>query len=201
MIRRASLTLTLALACVPCPAARADDARAGDGAASAPLLVRVARSAAARHREHVDERARSLARLLRALPGVVDATCALTLDDVASAPLDRPLAPPRAAVVLRVRGQGPDDQAVRALAQSVVRDLSAEGVTIHRHRVEAEAAPPLVRVGPLEVAATSAALLRAVLALSLASNALLAGLVLWRARPHRPRGPFVDRWGRRGPRA
>jgi type III secretory pathway lipoprotein EscJ len=130
---------------------------------------------------------------LTLLPEVVAAKVVITSVAADTVPLDRELPAPRAALVLRVRGHGPDERQVLALAQSVL----PAGTAVHLERsvlpeqAAAQSAakpwddPSSKRVGPFWVAAKSASALRFALALLLLSNALLAGLVLRRLRARR----------------
>jgi hypothetical protein len=133
--------------------------------------------------------------LLR-LPGVIDAQATLTLAAADAVPLDQPLPAPRAAIVVRVRPDRYDDAQAQALAQGLLppgsqlqlQPLPAEGAPeAQRMRSAAEGqVGQTKRVGPFHVARSSADPLRATLAALLVSNALLALLLLRKARV-RPR--------------
>ena len=168
--------------------------------AEVPLLARLAPSAAEQHAASTHVRAQQLRSLLEALPSVTRAEVQLALPDASSAPLDAPLPSARATIVLQLRGSGPADAEIARLAQAVVPDLTERAIHVSRHSV-APPAPPAapVRVGPFQVAPTSARILRLTLGLSLACNVLLAGLLLWRMRRTRPPTPKVDSAGRGRP--
>lgn len=137
------------------------------------------------------ERARleqELARALQQQPGVEQVAVVLSLPPVARVPLDQAVPAVRASIALRMRGHVETLPRLRELAAGVL----PPGAEIQLTRSEAKAArrphgsatqgQPRVgaRVGPFQVEGQSAGWLRATLAGLLGTNALLAGLLLWR---------------------
>jgi hypothetical protein len=131
--------------------------------------------------------ARALEALLAELSGVERVRAAVSLPQQDQVPLDRPLPPVQATLVVRVRAGAADAARLEALARGVL----PQGALVHLERSESvlvprEQGPRLVapapvaatRVGPFQVAAGSAGWLRTTLGALLVSNALLAGLVL-----------------------
>lgn len=153
-----------------------------------PRLVRLAPTAS----ELREQRERALAQriepLLRALPEVAAAAVDVKLPEASETALNRPLPPPAVVLVLRLRAPGPSDASLRNIAAAVVPGATLSIV----RRVDAPV-PKLVTLGPFQVAASSFTTLRATLVALLTSNALLALLVLGRARRDRLLGPKVDR--------
>lgn len=137
-------------------------------------------------REHA--LAGELARTLTELPGVVDARVHLSLADRSLLSRDRK-SESTAAVVIRASGPGEPSlgEQVRAIAAAAVPGLAADRVEVFEARSE-QAAVETVRVGPIEVAASSAAVARGVLGgllgvcLLLACGLVYAGLELRRRR-------------------
>lgn len=160
--------------------------------AGMPLLTRLAPSPAERHQARTTARAEQLARLLESVPGIARAGVQLSLPDPSSAALDAPLPASRAAIVLQLRERGPSDREIARLAQSLVPELTQPTITVSRHPLAPPAGPRGVQVGPFDVAPASAGRLRMTLGASLACNAGLAMLLLWRTRRKRPRAPKVD---------
>jgi hypothetical protein len=133
-----------------------------------------------------------LERLLAGQPGVEHAEVVLSLPRVAQVPLDQELPPARATVSVRVQDPKAELGAVSELARSALpegtelRLIRRAGTgTGARSEQEARQGAPRTaqgvrRVGPFRVEEPSAGALRATLAGLLASNAVLAGLLLWR---------------------
>ena len=150
-----------------------------------------------------DERARwaaalagELSRSLERMRGVREARVHLAVAD-AEQPLDAPVPPPKASVLLqRARGMPAlPEQPVRALVAGAVDGLAPERVTVVQ--VEAEPAAEtagarLVQIGPIAVSRGSMAAFKGLVAAALALNLLLAlALValLRRARAARRQPP------------
>lgn len=167
--------------------------------AGVPLLTRLAPSAAQIHQARTTARAEQLTRLLDAVPGVARTSVQLSLPDASSAPIDAPLPAPRAAIVLQLHARGPSDAEIMRLARALVPELTQATLTVSRHPVAVVGPAEGAHVGPFEVAPASERSLRVTLALSLACNASLAALLLWRTRQKRPAAPKVDRPGPKGP--
>jgi type III secretory pathway lipoprotein EscJ len=129
-----------------------------------------------------------LARTLGDLGGVAEARVHLSLADRSLLSRDRQ-AESKAAIVIRPSGRGdpPPADRLRAIAAAAVRGLSTERVEVFYTQGGPQ---PLetVRVGPLEVAAGSATVARAVLGgllgvcLVLAAGLIYAGIRLRRMR-------------------
>jgi type III secretory pathway lipoprotein EscJ len=161
-------------------------------------LVRLAPTAEQVQRARTRAIEQRLVRLISALPEVerteVDIDQPLPLDQ----PLDRPARGPRAAVVIGVmseRSPGQRRDAIERIVSAVLPDLSRDDLTvIERTPAPLRSAPEaatsahsLVQIGPFLVHPQSAPALRGGLATLLASNALLAGILLWRTRLMRAR--------------
>ncbi|MBW2278084.1 MAG: hypothetical protein JRF63_11355 [Deltaproteobacteria bacterium] len=129
-----------------------------------------------------------LARTLAELPGVTDARVHLSLADRSLLSRDREVES-KAAIVIRVNRQGdpPNADRVSAIAAAAVRGLAAEHVEVF---FTEDAVEPVetVHVGPIEVAAESAATARAILGgllgvcLLLAAGLIYAGIKIRRLR-------------------
>ena len=138
-----------------------------------------------------EERARYVAALsdelstsLEALDGVLDARVHVALPDTRRIALDDEQPRPRASVLLRHRGSRPpfSEQAVQALVAGAVQEMRAEDVAVVGVAVperERTAAQRMVSVGPLTVARSSSLLLKVIIGGALASNIILAGLLVW----------------------
>jgi hypothetical protein len=120
-----------------------------------------------------------LERLTRALPEVSDVVIDVSLPDVSRLALDEP--PPSARVSLVVQTRTPLDEGVLpTLVRASAAELASAHVAVTATRAPplTQAAPPLRAVGPFRVAADSDTKLRVLLGLLLASNVLLASLLL-----------------------
>lgn len=145
-------------------------------------LARLFPSAGARAAAEQQQLEAKLKRALQSLPGVrnVEATLSVTASDRVA--LDQPLPPPRATVVLHVRGTFDEPQA-RSVAQTLLPAGSELRLTTIPSAADAVVMQPSApnetkKVGPFQVAADSAGWLRGTLAALLVSNALLALLLL-----------------------
>lgn len=183
------------------------------------LFVRLAPSADELQRERTAALERRLAQLLSRWPGVSHAEVQLTLPRISEQPLDRPLPAPRAAVVLTRSTDEPRAEVVLKLLQSALPTLDPRDLTVLDHTASpivgsrADAPDSLTKPQPAHTAAspraqaqppmstaragataseTSISRLRVGLATSLAVNALLAAIVLWRLRRYRPAAQKVD---------
>lgn len=127
----------------------------------------------------------TLAATLRELPGVRAARVLVSLPP--PPPLDQDLAAhPRALVSLAVDRAAPVEVSrVQGLVAAAVDGMRADDVRVDLR--PAHPAPPatVAWVGPFAVYPSSAGRLRATLLALLATNALLAGILLHRARPWR----------------
>lgn len=129
-----------------------------------------------------------LARSIEALEGVERARVHIALAAQAG-PLDAERTPPTASVLIEQRrGARVDEDAVRTLVAGAVSDLAAERVAVVRTNARAvrRREARLVTIGPIAVSRGSAALLKAILALSFGLNIALAGAVIL-ARTRRTR--------------
>ncbi len=167
------------------PVAGLEELRAGGGLIERPEAER-ARYAAALAGE--------LTRSLEAIDGVERARVHLALAPPSGAPLDAPVPPSRASVLLQERGRAAiDDDAIRALVAGAVPDLPAGAVSVVRSPL-ADAAPPeraFAPVGPFAVRRDDATPMRLVLAASFALNLLLAVAIVavLRRRARQPAPP------------
>jgi type III secretion protein J len=132
--------------------------------------------------------AAELARSIERIDGVVGARVHLVLAG-ASRPLDAASVPPQAAVLL-VRPAGApsiDERAVRTLVAGAVSGLHSSAVTVVQTQAArmARATAATARVGPFSVRRESAPLLKAVLALALLLNLVLAVALIWTVRRKR----------------
>lgn len=129
-----------------------------------------------------------LARSLERIEGVANARVHLVLPSAAR-PLDAPVPPAQAAVLLVRRAGGPaiDEQAVRALVAAAVSGLTPNAVAIVQTQATpvTETAVSTVRVGPFSVRRESAPLLRGVLAATLVLDIALAAALIWTVRRKR----------------
>ncbi|MFW5876754.1 MAG: secretion protein [Myxococcota bacterium] len=132
-----------------------------------------------------------LARSIESIDGVLDARVHVALPDGRDFVLDESRPRPRASVLVK-HHDGPvpvDDDALQALVAGAVEDLRAQDVSVVR--VAAPQAPhegtePLVAVGPVWVARSSAGTLRALLGfVALAGMCAAAGLVILLRRQRR----------------
>lgn len=125
-----------------------------------------------------------LEQALRARPGVSDAKIMITLSTADRVPLDQPLPPPRAAIMLQVDDPAFDLEPARALAASLLppaTELTLQAVRARTAALSNPSAPDTIsirRVGPFQVAPSSAGWLRGTLAALLITNAVLALLLL-----------------------
>lgn len=138
-----------------------------------------------------------LARTLESIDGVVDARVHLGFPIDSSFTLDDEAEPLRASVLLRYHGASPpfDAAELKALVAGSVSGLDAQNVTLVA--LPKAAAPridsPIVHIGPLAVARSSATPLRAILGTSLAVNIGLAvALALLMARLRSRRRDSMD---------
>ncbi len=115
--------------------------------------------------------------VLRALPSVRTARLTLSPVDVSRLPLDATLPARRAALVLEAMPGAPDDAALRSLITSAAPGLE-EIAILRTNAREPAAGPALVSLGPLRVAPESLTPLRLLLGALLATNVLLATIVL-----------------------
>jgi type III secretory pathway lipoprotein EscJ len=198
-VSRPLLAAAVALLALNGPAARAQPNASGSlerGAAtqdpreSSPWLARpnplraFLPSATARV---ADQQARGealLERRLSLLPGVRAAQVRLLLPERERAPLDRPLPPARAHVLLRADDPARPSQAdVARVVAEALPELAPLELSLTRTPPARPPAPaPSVRVGPFWVAPASALPLRIALAACLLSNVVLACLLLLRWR-------------------
>jgi hypothetical protein len=143
-------------------------------------------SAAARAAEQQARGEGLLERRLTLLPGVRAAQVRLLLPEREREPLDRPLPPARAHVLLRADDPAQPSQAdvARVLAEALPELAPIELSLSRTPPARLPAPPPSVRVGPFWVAPASAPPLRIALGACLLSNVVLACLLLlrWRRR-------------------
>jgi hypothetical protein len=167
-------------------------------ASTAPLLVRLAPSAEQRERTRAAALEQRLVRLLSALPEVERAEVSVELPLASLEPLDQPARSPRVTAVVTVassRSQRQTHATIEHIVSGVLPGLSQGDLTlIERPRAPdsadgkaSEGAHSLVQIGPFLVHRRSAPGLRAGLAALLATNALLAAILLWRTRLVRSR--------------
>jgi type III secretory pathway lipoprotein EscJ len=167
---------------------------------NAPLLVRLAPTPSALHEARLRALEAELTRMLRALPDVVEVTAHVWLPIASEHPLSAPLPRARIAIALARRAQAAPASALSAQVSRLCRALSPALTDAQIELVEsvvtpAKPASALVQIGPFRVEESAATALRLTLGLSLFANVLLAGWVLFRARPHRPAERKVDRRG------
>jgi type III secretory pathway lipoprotein EscJ len=168
---------------------------AAPGATELPLLVRLAPTAEQRDQARTRMLEQRLVRLISVLPEVERAQVDIDRPETTD-PLDQPPRAPRVAVVVAVRSEWSPRQ-TRASIQHIVSavlpalapsDLTVVERTPRPDRANAPAsAHSLVQIGPFLVHRQSAAELRLGLAGLLATNALLAVILLWRTRLVRAR--------------
>ena len=121
----------------------------------------------------------SLAEDLQKLPHVRAARVHLALPASERLPLDRPLPPPTASILLEVTQPASQPERARNLAAAAVMDLTPANVAVEMVPARPEASEErLVDVGPFRVAEAHAGALRATLAALLGVNVALAGWVL-----------------------
>jgi hypothetical protein len=160
-----------------------------------PLALRLAPDPDALERARTAALEQRLVRTLVALPEVERAEVELHLPS-AHAALDLPLPAPSATVVLVRRSRGSSRADVRRVLDGVP-GLASAALTLIERTSALTAAPStddsFVHVGPFRVHPGSATGLRLCVAISLLANALLALLVLARARRHPPAQRKVDR--------
>lgn len=160
-----------------------------------PLLVRLAPTAEQLHRERTRALEQRLARLLSGLPSVERAEVALDLPLASEQPLDQPVRSPRVTAVITTGSPRQIRAAIERIVSAVLpellpRDLrviDSPSLSTRASDARPESALSLVQIGPFRVHPESASALRAGLAVLLATNALLAAILLWRTRLSRPR--------------
>ncbi len=134
------------------------------------------------------ERAMSvkLAHLLGGLAQVERVHAEVMLADASRLPIDEPLAAPRVSLVLQVRAPVAE-QDVLDLVRRAAEDFAEARVSVVQSPALLPAPVPerLHQVGPFRVAAGSDWMLRSVLAGLLATNVILASLLLARLRRER----------------
>ncbi len=143
--------------------------------ASSPLLGTEA-DARTRREQALSVR---IAETLRALPGLSSARVQVTLPPPGDFDVTAPR--PRAAVVVGVRPNAPDDTALRALTAAGVEGMRPDEVAVTRVALPAAEPARYAWVGPFAVAPSSAGALRASLAASLVVVAGLSAALLRRA--------------------
>jgi len=131
--------------------------------------------------------ARALEQTLRRLPNVSDARVHITPSDLSHVPIDQPAPAPRIAAWLALTGPGPEDATLRKLLSAGAAGVDRSSIEIVRQTVApaASASHPLAAVGPFRVAPESAPWLRAVLGVLLATNVILATVIMWRRKSPR----------------
>lgn len=131
--------------------------------------------------------ARKLEQTLRRLPNVSDARVHIAPSDLSHVPLDQPAPAPRISAWLALTGPGPEDATLRKLLSAGAAGVNGSAIEIVRQQVArtASAPLPLAAVGPFRVAAESAPWLRAVLGALLATNVILATVIMWRRKSSR----------------
>jgi len=160
-----------------------------------PLLVRLAPTAEQLHRERTRALEQRLVRLLSGLPSVERAEVALDLPLASEQPLDQPVRSPHVTAVIISGSPRQIRPAIERVVSAVLPELLPRDLQVIASpslRVEASDAGPksalsLVQIGPFRVHPESASALRFGLAVLLVSNALLAGILLWRTRVRRSR--------------
>jgi len=131
--------------------------------------------------------ARALEQTLRRLPNVSDARVHITPSDLSHVPLDQPAPVPRVSAWLALTGPGPDDATLRKLLSAGAAGVDGSSIDIVRQEVTRAASTPrrLAVVGPFHVATESAPWLRAVLGVLLATNVILATVIMRRRKRSR----------------
>lgn len=178
-------------------ATRPTVARASEGALrpEPPLLVRLSPTAEQRDQARARMLEQRLVRLISALPEVERAEVDID-QHAASDPLDRPASTPHVAVVVAVGPNWSPRQtraSIQHIVSAVLPALAPSDLTVVErtrqpdHTKAATSAHSLVQIGPFLVHPRSASDLRLGLAGLLATNALLAGILLWRTRLVRTR--------------
>jgi type III secretory pathway lipoprotein EscJ len=138
------------------------------------------------HAELLERTARRLSERLgdqlRQVPHVKRAQVQVTLPDDSRRELDAPAE--RARVSIVVTRTGPlDEDVLSAFVREAAPELSEALVSVVQHEAPSSWVAPVVRaVGPFQVEKDSVLLLRIVLSCLLASNVLLASLLLLRGR-------------------
>lgn len=171
------LVLLAAAAWLVCTAALAN---AAEPAAKPNPLTALFPSASAIRDHDAVRLERIVERSLAAMPGVQTAHVSIRLPP-SDAALDVPLPAPRTHVLLEATASAPTDDAVRAQINRLAPEL-LESLVVQRSASKSELRreESLVKVGPFTVAAPSAPPLRALIALCLCANALMAVLLLAR---------------------
>lgn len=137
------------------------------------------------HQALLERRERVLAakleHLLRALPGVNRAVAEVTLADASRLALDESVPPAHVSLVLLAEGRLAEESLPR-LIRDAAPELALAHVAVTRTDAVIAKQPSyaLRRVGPFRVASDSDLKLRVLLAVLLASNVLLASLLLAR---------------------
>lgn len=155
-----------------------------------PSHAKVAMELVPDHRALLAARERSLANklevLVAALPDVQVVGAEVTLADASRRPIDEALSAPHVALVTQTR-RPRDERALVVLVRGAAPELSRAHVSVTQTApAPVENAPERLRqVGPFRVAADSDLALRAVLALLLVTNVVLAFLLLTRLRRER----------------
>lgn len=160
-----------------------------------PLLVRLAPTVEQRDRLRTHALEQRLVRLISALPEVERVEVSIE-PLITSDPLDGPARTPRVTAVIAVRSSWSPRQlqeSIQHIVSSVLPALHPSDLTVvERTRgpdlaTAATSAHSLVQIGPFLVHRQSASGLRLGLAGLLATNALLAAILLWRTRLARAR--------------
>jgi len=138
-----------------------------------------------------------LARSVESIEGVLDARVHVALPDTAVLPLDAPPPRPRASVLVRYRGEPPDERAVQRLVAGAVQGMDEGDVAVVQVRAPeaAVARTHVTRVLGISVASGSAFRLRALLGGLLGALSLLTVLlvvVFVRARRAREATPAPE---------
>jgi hypothetical protein len=148
-----------------------------------PALSAVGAQLVPTHQALLERRERvivdKLERLTRALPQVSDVVADVSLPDLSRLALDEPPASVRVSLVVQTRTPLRED-VLPSLVRASAPELSSAhlSVTVTRATPAREQAAPLRDVGPFRVAPDSDLKLRTLLGLLLASNVLLASLLL-----------------------
>jgi type III secretory pathway lipoprotein EscJ len=157
------------------------------------VLLRLAPSAAELRRERSHVLEQTIARLCAALHGVTRVEVSVQLPAEEQLPLDRPLPRASVSVVAQRRDAVWQRDEIERIVLAQLPMLQARDVAVVESAIEPtsarKSAQALVPIGPFRVHPASARGLRASLALLLASNALLASVLLWRTR----RSPSIAR--------
>lgn len=178
--RRVLSLCGLGLALAHTPLARAESSPLGH---DNPLTALLPSAPALRARGYA-LRAAQVERALLDMPGVQSVELLISDTERADAPLDQPAPSPRANVRIAASAGALTDAEIVRLVRIALPEVPAGKVLVLRSTVPsprvAQAAADSARVGPFVVAAESASLLRATLAVCLGVNALLAALLLAR---------------------